>query len=558
MEIFAIILIGIIVFLVGKSIYDKKTRIQKLHNKLKREWGDVPRQEYSALKLDSLKKYYEQFKNEKTDIDDITWNDINMEQIYMTINNTCSALGEEYLYALLKKPIYDEEVLNERNRLIEFFQNNPEKRIKIQEIFTQMGKLKDLSVYEYMSRLSSVPKEDNSMHYMMLCVISAAIATIFIEPAIGVFALIAAGIINIIKYYKRKLEIEKYFTIVSYIIRMLYTIDDFNHLNYSEVNTYKEAAVKASRIFKSFKKGSRIVASKKASGDLGDVFIDYFRMLFHFDLIKFNNMIKTFENNKNCIDSLFESIGFLDAMIAVASFRELMVEYCVPVLEKSKKPFIHTDNIYHPMIDAPVKSSIHENNCVLITGSNASGKSTFIKTLEINAILAQTIFTVTADSYKGSYFKIASSMALADNLLNNESYYIVEIKSLKRIIDRIEGDIPVLCFIDEVLRGTNTVERISASSQILYSFASKNAMCFAATHDIELTYILEKYFSNYHFQEEVIDKEILFDYKLYKGRTLSRNAIKLLNIIGYPDEIIKRATDRAEHFLEKGEWESIK
>ena len=160
--------------------------------------------------------------------------------------------------------------------------------------------------------------------------------------------------------------------------------------------------------------------------------------------------------------------------------------------------------------------------------------------------------------YEASYFKVASSMALQDNLSNNESYYIVEIKSLKRIVDMSKDEIPTLCFVDEVLRGTNTLERIAASSRILQSLAISNAICFAATHDIELTHILENYYSNYHFQEQIVDNNILFDYILYEGRAISKNAIKLLSIIGYSEDIITEATNSANHFLEVGEWDIIK
>ena len=148
-------------------------------------------------------------------------------------------------------------------------------------------------------------------------------------------------------------------------------------------------------------------------------------------------------------------------------------------------------------------------------------------------------------------------MALTDNLFSNESYYIVEIKSLKRILDATEGDVPVLCFVDEVLRGTNTVERIAASSRILHTIAGSNALMFAATHDIELTYMLEESFSNYHFEEQIFEDKITFDYQLKNGRATTQNAISLLGMLGYPEEIIVNAKKTAEHFLKEGEWKSI-
>ena len=145
-------------------------------------------------------------------------------------------------------------------------------------------------------------------------------------------------------------------------------------------------------------------------------------------------------------------------------------------------------------------------------------------------------------------------MALSDNIFENESYFIVEIKSLKRILDKIDDTTPMLIFIDEVLRGTNTLERIAASSRILSELAAKNTMCFAATHDIELTYILEKKYSNYHFTEDIINNTVVFEYILHKGRATSRNAIKLLTMLGYPKEIVSQAETSVEEYLRDGQW----
>ncbi len=158
--------------------------------------------------------------------------------------------------------------------------------------------------------------------------------------------------------------------------------------------------------------------------------------------------------------------------------------------------------------------------------------------MAINQILGQTVFTTCVKSYKASFFNIYTSMALKDDVLKNESYYIVEIKYLKRIIDKSKDKMPKLCFVDEILRGTDTIERIASSSEVLNYFNNSNCICFAATHDIELTYLLEDKFDNYHFEEEITDNDMVFDYKLREGRAKSRNAIKLLALMGYDDTII--------------------
>lgn len=229
--------------------------------------------------------------------------------------------------------------------------------------------------------------------------------------------------------------------------------------------------------------------------------------------------------------------------------------YCESELEESKEGFVEAKDMYHPLLSEPVANSIYEHHPVLLTGSNASGKSTFLKTVAINALLSQTCGMALAKEYRSCFFRIYSSMALKDNIQGSESYFIVEIKSLKRILDAVNQDkTPVLCFVDEVLRGTNTVERIAASSRILQSFANSGVMCFAATHDIELTHMLEHLYSNYHFKEDVKDNDVIFNYRLYEGRAVSRNAIKLLGVLGYDENVITKADETAKRFLDTGVW----
>ena len=150
--------------------------------------------------------------------------------------------------------------------------------------------------------------------------------------------------------------------------------------------------------------------------------------------------------------------------------------------------------------------------------------------------------------------KVMTSMALRDDLSGGESYFIVEIRSLKRILDESRKQEPLLCIIDEVLRGTNTIERIAASSRILSALNRDWILPFAATHDIELSYILDRQYRNYHFEEEVQEHEVLFHYLLKKGRATSRNAIKLLSMLEYDPVIVKGAEEAAADFEQTGVW----
>ena len=150
-------------------------------------------------------------------------------------------------------------------------------------------------------------------------------------------------------------------------------------------------------------------------------------------------------------------------------------------------------------------------------------------------------------------------MSLKDDLISGDSYYMVEIKSIKRILDLAkragEAHQCVLCFVDEVLRGTNTVERIAASTQIMRMLAAENVLCFAATHDVELTRLLEKEYANYHFEERIEEDDVFFPYTLMPGPAVTRNAIALLKVLGYDKRIILEAETMAERFLSEGIWQ---
>ncbi|WP_242856190.1 MutS-related protein [Ruminiclostridium josui] len=275
--------------------------------------------------------------------------------------------------------------------------------------------------------------------------------------------------------------------------------------------------------------------------------------------VAFHSIFKIVTKHSQEIEAVFKNVGLLDSLISVASYRDSLDYYVTPVLVKgninSKK--IEFTDMYHPLIKNPVTNSFSVAGGALITGSNASGKSTFLKSIAINAVFAQTIYTCLAKAYYSSYFNIYSSMALSDNLEMNESYYIVEIKSLKRILKGLNDQVPCLCVIDEVLRGTNTIERIAASSEILNYIAGNNCICLCASHDIELTQILADKVDNYHFQEFFEDDNIKFDYKIYPGKSTTRNAIKLLKILGYDKSIVDNAEKRACQFTENGYWLTV-
>ena len=542
--------------LVWSMVRENNKRKKKFLEKIKKSWGAVPTREYSWDELEQISAYHKAQPKNSFVIDEITWNDLDMDRIFMLMNQTVSSAGEDYLYAMLHRPEFSEERLKERERLFCFFEKEEKTRIRCQQILTTLRKPRGLSLYQSI-HVEKDCQVGSPIREILSCVLFfASLVAFMVVPAYGVFAFLAVSGINIITYLKGKEEINRYLGGFRSVMQLIGCADTLEKAGISELSEFTKRLKDCKKALGSFRKGSFLVVNHDGMETGPEaVMLDYIRMMTHIDLIKFNSMMKAMREHQKEIEEMIEIFGLLDACISIASFRELLPYYCSPKFDSDKKrAVLDVENLYHPLILEPVANSIKTTKAVLVTGSNASGKSTFLKMVAINAILAQTIHTCMATECKMSYFRVMTSMALRDDLESKESYYIVEIKSLKRILDSAKEETPLLCIVDEVLRGTNTIERIAASSEILASLCLPHVLSFAATHDIELTHMLEHLYSNYHFKEDVKDNDVIFNYRLYEGRAVSRNAIKLLGVLGYDENVITKADETAKRFLDTGVW----
>lgn len=545
--------------LVWSMVRENNKRKKKFLEKIKKSWGAVPTREYSWDELEQISAYHKAQPKNSFVIDEITWNDLDMDRIFMLMNQTVSSAGEDYLYAMLHRPEFSEERLKERERLFCFFEKEEKTRIRCQQILTTLRKPRGLSLYQSI-HVEKDCQVGSPIREILSCVLFfASLVAFMVVPVYGVFAFLAVSGINIITYLKGKEEINRYLGGFRSVMQLIGCADTLEKAGISELSEYTKRLKDCKKALGSFRKGSFLVVNHDGMETGPEaVMLDYIRMMTHIDLIKFNSMMKAMREHQKEIEEMIEIFGLLDACISIASFRELLPYYCSPKFDSDKKrAVLDVENLYHPLILEPVANSIKTTKAVLVTGSNASGKSTFLKMVAINAILAQTIHTCMATECKMSYFRVMTSMALRDDLESKESYYIVEIKSLKRILDSAKEETPLLCIVDEVLRGTNTIERIAASSEILASLCLPHVLSFAATHDIELTYMLEEYYTNYHFEEEVKEDDVKFNYLLKKGRVTTRNAIRLLKMTGYDDSIVEASKNAVVRFEQEGSWKKV-
>ena len=556
-EFFGFIAIAAVIVLVFfiSGMYNERKEKQRYKEKLQREYGFLNKREYSPEGFANLDGYYRHHKSEDS-LDDITWNDLNMDDIFMQMNYSKTSAGDEYLYYLLRTPAVRNPDWTDFEEKTEFYRTHSKERLQLQLILHKMGYTGKYSIYDYLENLDTLGKRSSTKDIFGIAAFVFAIILCFIQLGWGLALIFLVLLYNLVTYFKGKAEIDPYITSFRYIFRILHEIEEIKKCRH---NVIKEEVEQLEKLYHKFDRFSRfsylIMSPGRMSGDMMEMGLDYIRMFLHLDLIKFNSMLKEVNKYRSEIDEMLTLIGKLDVVLSVGEYRTYLQTYCLPVYQK--EAYV-AGALYHPLLTDPVKNDVSVKRSVLITGSNASGKSTFLKTVAVNAILAQSIHTVCADRYVADCFRIFSSITLKDNIFEGDSYYMTEIKSIKRILDAAKEDkSPVLSFVDEVLRGTNTTERIAASGIILQQLAQNKGFCFAATHDLELTEILKHYYDNVHFEERIEGGDIVFPYRLQKGPATTRNAIALLKIMGYDNAVTQRAQNQAEHFEINRKWEVL-
>jgi hypothetical protein len=245
------------------------------------------------------------------------------------------------------------------------------------------------------------------------------------------------------------------------------------------------------------------------------------------------------QKNREQIPYWYSLIAQIEVLDSLATVHFNYPDWTIP--QFAKEYFIlEAKTLGHPLIQPAQRVS--SDFCLkgvakvaLVTGSNMAGKSTFLRSLGVNVVLAQLGAPVCATEFILSPNKLMSSMRIADNLAENTSTFYAELKKLKTIIEAVNQHEPVFILLDEILRGTNSLDKHTGSEALIRQLIKQKAVAVLATHDVELSK-LEKEFSgalqNYHFDVQVEGEELYFDYKLKHGVCTSLNASILMKKIG--------------------------
>jgi DNA mismatch repair ATPase MutS len=243
------------------------------------------------------------------------------------------------------------------------------------------------------------------------------------------------------------------------------------------------------------------------------------------------------------IDTWYE----LEVLNALANFgywqpKAIFPEICA-TLDAASEPVLRANALGHPLLPDEVRvcndlTLARLGEVVMITGSNMSGKSTFLRTLGINLCLAYAGAPVCATALQCGLMRVFTCINVSDSVTDGISYFYAEVKRLKALLQALSmpSDTPLLFLIDEIFRGTNNRERLIGSQSFIEALSGGNGVGLVSTHDLDLVTLAEAMptIHNYHFRETIVDGRMAFDYELRPGPCPTTNALTIMQLEGLP------------------------
>ena len=310
-------------------------------------------------------------------------------------------------------------------------------------------------------------------------------------------------------------------------------------LNQSLQNKLRSGKSKSSR--KEIEKLARLLRNyESGQGNIGVILNNFFLWNLNFAL-KIENQ---FHNINDDLPQWFEAFAEYEALISLGIFKFKNPEYILPEINEEGVK-LRTEELIHPLLfQTEVVSNnftINQNTEIsIITGANMTGKSTFLRAVGTNLVLAMMGCPVAAKEFSFIPMKLFTSMRTSDSLSDGTSYFNAEILRLRKLVENLEKGEPQFIILDEILKGTNSQDKLTGSELFLEKLMKSNSLfsCLIATHDLDLTKIEDKFplkIKNYCFELQNVDGELETDYKLQNGVTKSMNAIYLMRKFGIID-----------------------
>lgn len=547
--IFYIVIILVVIYLL---VYFSKNLTHKARrDRLSRDWGEAKNSRY--IDLDSVENYFLNTIADSEDklqlISDKTAQDLYLNDVFKMVDRTVSRIGQQFLYARMRTLDKHTGDLEIQDALATIMAKDETLRL---DMHIALQKLEKNDSY-YFQDLVYAPKIERPAFMPLVYLLALLNGILFAAGFFYPTAFLAFGAVFIINsgiHYWNKNNVSVHTSSLGEFLR---AFDTARILNANpQVRQYFPHVTALLKDLENLKrKMIGVKLDNMAEGDaavIGFLLFELIKIAFNIEIISFYSIIDSITQKKALLKGLFKFIGTVDTSISIAAFRFSTDTWCKPEFTQLKS--FEVIQLRHPLIADCVPNDLQlEDRNLLLTGSNMSGKTTFIRSVGINMILGQTLMTCLATKFSMPYSKIFSSITIADSLLEEKSYYFEEMRIIKEFIQ--ESVLPEPCFfiLDEIFKGTNTIERISAGKAILSYLAKNDNLIFVSTHDTELNDMLNATYDLYHFTEDVSEQELLFDHQIKKGPLKTRNAIRILEINDYPAAIISDANATVDKIM---------
>ncbi len=493
-------------------------------------------------------------------MDDRTWADLHMDAVFTALDHTASTLGRQALYHRLRTvPVGDH--LDAFEALVERMITDKPARERAKRA---LGRLRDPHGYDlwWLAEQDALETQPWYLLFPLLTATTIVLLLLLLTPWWPriVPLLIVTLVTNLIVRFstdRRVLSVAGAFRQLAPVIA---TAQALRFLHGSDIDPITDPlrsdVPKLGRLktIARWVSGDPMMLAVSPNplavilSDFSNTIYDYLNLAFLLDANGVFFGAGELQTHGASLLRAIAAIGDVDAAISVAAFRASTDGWTRPQWVPAGTRAVLSD-VRHPLVDAAVPNTIAlaPGRGALITGSNMSGKSTFLRTVGVAAVMGQTINTCLAADYAAPVFHVRSCIGRADDLLAGKSYYIVEVESLLELVQASASAAPHLFLLDELFRGTNAVERIAAGQAVLEALligtsGRSHHVALAATHDGELVDLLPATYAPYHFGDQVGPDGLTFDHRLQTGPATTRNAITLLRIHGAPQSLVDRAT----------------
>lgn len=514
---------------------------------LRAAWGKPSPQERDLF---SAAAWHDLTADPARAVDEATWRDLDLDAVFLRADRTVSAPGRQWLYRQMRTWEEDDAVLAERSRQREALRSDAPLREAIQ---LGLGTLAGNAAYHLapflLGELPEPPRRARALLLSSLLSL-ACVAGFFVAPKVFFLPLLALGALHILVNLTYGRRIAEHLPGFSQVDRLLAAglglarLPDVHALPQLETCRRHADLLSATRT-----RLGLLVSDRTRGGDLVDSLVGYLNLFFLLDTVVFIFAAGSLRRHRGELLEVLEAAASLDAAISAASFREGLGAACtIPAFTSGRE--LRARGLRHPLLASPVPNPVDlRGRSALITGSNMAGKTTYLRTVGVNLLLGRTLHLVLAEEALLPRARALTAIRRQDDLETGRSYFFAELERILAFLREPPGT-PRVLLIDEIFRGTNTVERLSAATAVLRRLG-RDHLVLATTHDVELQDLLGDGYDMYHFTERVVDGACAFDYTLKPGPARTRNAIRLLEIAGYPAELTREAGALADR-LEAG------